>query len=135
MLAFLSANGRFAYRLHLDIRRYFPTVRHTILERLLFREIRDRRIRWLIQRILTSGASIHKSASAKRALTLNPRHYHVETTQSSPSVFLGYRVSHSGIGPSRKLRRRMQSRITVAAKKGPNALQRTLTSYRGLVLF
>ena len=206
VLKFLSANRRFAYRLHLDIRRYFPSVRHAILERLLFREIRDRRIRWLIQTILASGTSVYKSALAKRALgadllplpartglplgswfsqwagafyldgldhfakrtlkpgaylrymddfvlfdnsrerlyeyrsaiadwlnqqralTLNPRHYHVKATQN-PAVFLGYRVSPSGIGPSRKLRRRMQSRITAAAKKGPDALERTLISY------
>ncbi len=67
------------------------------------------------------------------SLTPGPCTY-VEATQR-PAVFLGYRVSRSGIGPSRKLRRRMRSRITAAAKKGSAALQRTLTSYRRLVLF
>jgi hypothetical protein len=44
-------------------------------------------------------------------------------------------VSHAGISPSRKLRRRMRRRLAAAAAQGPEALQRTLTSYRGLVLF
>jgi RNA-directed DNA polymerase len=212
VLAFLAANRRFPFRLRLDIRRYFPSVRHAILERLLFREIRDRRVRWLIQQILRSGTAVYRSALARRALGtdvlplparsgiplgswfsqwagafyldgldhyvkrtlkmpaylrymddfvlfaerredllearcaveswlaeqralgLNPRHDRVEPTHS-PVVFLGYRVSRAGIGPSRKLRRRMRARIAGAADRGPEALERTLWSYRGMVLF
>jgi hypothetical protein len=212
VLAFLAANRRFGYRLHLDIRHYFPSVRHAILERLLFREIRDRRVRWLVQQILRSGVGVYRSALARsalppgvlplpprtglplgswfsqwagafyldgldqfvkrelkpaaylrymddfvlfaedaetlrslrgeisdwlaehRALGLNPRHHRIESGPE-PAVFLGYRVSRAGLGPSRRMRRRMRGRIRAAAKRGPEALRRTLVSYRGLLQF
>ena len=212
VLAFLAANRRFAFRLHLDIRRYFPSIRHPILERLLFREIRDRRVRWLIQRILRSGESVYRSELARltlppdllprpprtglplgswfsqwagafyldgldqlvkrelklpgylrymddfvlfaddadtlgaartaiadwlareRALALNPLHDRIERA-ADPAVFLGYRVSRAGTGPSRRLRRRLRARIRAAAGHGPEALRRTLVSYRGLLSF
>jgi len=212
VLSFLAANRRLPYRLHLDIRRYFPSIRHDILEQLLFREIRDRRIRWLIRRILRSGEGVYRSNLARltlppellprplrtglplgswfsqwagafyldgldqlvarelklpgylrymddfvlfaedahtlrgarariadwlereRALTLNPTHDRIEPA-AAPAVFLGYRISRSGIGPSRRLRRRMRSRIRAAGLQGPGALRRTLVSYRGLLRF
>jgi hypothetical protein len=212
LLAHLAAMRRFGFRLHLDIRHYFPSVRHAILERLLFRELRDRRVRWLIQQILASGARVYRSVLARqalgpevlplpprtglplgswfsqwagtfyldgldhyvkrslkirgylrymddfvlfadeeselvsarreiaawlaehRALALNPRHGRIEPT-TTPTVFLGYRVSHAGFAPSRKLRRRMRGRLRSAAAKGPEAFARTLISYRGLMLF
>lgn len=212
VLAFLATNRRFACRLHLDIRHYFPSIRHRLLERLLFHEIRDRRVRWLIQQILRSGESVYRSDLAAlalppavlplpprtglplgswfsqwagaffldgldqhvkramklpsylrymddfvlfaddpetlraargeiaawlldaRALSLNPRHDRIEQA-SEPAVFLGYRISRAGIGPSRRLRRRMRGRIATAARKGPEALRRTLVSYRGLLGF
>ncbi|WP_295426485.1 reverse transcriptase domain-containing protein [uncultured Thiodictyon sp.] len=68
ILAFLAANRRFAFRLHLDIRRYFPSIDHETLERLLFRELRDRRVRWLIRQILRSGESVYRSELARVAL-------------------------------------------------------------------
>lgn len=49
--------------------------------------------------------------------------------------FLGYRTSRAGITPSRKLRRRFEGRVRQAAERGPDALERTLRSYRGLLLF
>jgi hypothetical protein len=50
-------------------------------------------------------------------------------------VFLGYRVSRSGVAASRKLRRRMADRLRQAARQGPEALLRSLGAYRGLMLF
>ncbi len=70
----------------------------------------------------------------ERGLALNPKRWHVAPARE-PVVFLGYRVSPAGIGPSRKLRRRMASRLRHAARRGPDALERTLASYRGLLLF
>ena len=46
-----------------------------------------------------------------------------------------YRISCAGITPSRKLRRRFRRRIQKAAEAGPDALERCLQSYRGLLLF
>jgi RNA-directed DNA polymerase len=212
VLAFLAANRRFPVRLHLDIRHYFPSIRHRILERLLFREIRDRRVCWLIQQILRSGEAVYRSDLAAlalpastlplpprtglplgswfsqwagafyldgldqqavrvlklpgylrymddfvlfaedldtlrgaraalagwlaehRGLTLNPRHDRIEPT-TAPAVFLGYRISRAGIGPSRRPRRRRRGRIRAAAVQGPESLRRTLVSYRGLLRF
>jgi hypothetical protein len=51
-----------------------------------------------------------------------------------PGVFLGSRVSRTGIAASRKLRRRFRRRVRRAAGQGPEALVRTLRSYRGLLL-
>jgi len=212
LLAFRAANRRYAFRLHLDIRRYFPSIDHETLEGLLFRELRDRRVRWLIRQILRSGESVYRSdlarvalgpgvlplpprtglplgswfsqwagafyldgldqfvkrelklpgylrymddfvlfgesaerltaaraavadwLAAERGLTLNPRHDRIEAA-AQPAVFLGYRVSRAGLGPSRRLRRRLRSRIQTAAHRGPEALRRTLMSYRGLLGF
>jgi hypothetical protein len=70
----------------------------------------------------------------ERALALNPAHNRIEHA-AEPAVFLGYRISRGGIGPSRRLRRRLRARIRVAAAHGPEALRRTLVSYRGLLRF
>ncbi len=69
-----------------------------------------------------------------RGLTLNPKKLNV-TPNCSPGVFLGYRISRSGISPSRKLRRRMKARLRLAAEKGDDALIRSIRSYRGLLCF
>lgn len=50
-------------------------------------------------------------------------------------VYLGYRISPAGINPSKKLRRRFKVKVRLAAAKGEDALNRTLTSYRGLLGF
>lgn len=54
---------------------------------------------------------------------------------SSPSTFLGYRVSRAGTSPSPKIKRRMRRRLRAAASRGPDALKRSLRSYAGLLLF
>ncbi|HCS92804.1 MAG: hypothetical protein N838_02030 [Thiohalocapsa sp. PB-PSB1] len=212
VLAFLADNRRWGWRMHLDIRHYFPSVSHQRLEALLFPQIRDRRVRWLIRRVLESGERVYRSALARktlapsllprpprtglplgswfsqwagayyldgldhyvtrqlkpggylrymddfvlfaeqaavledargairqwlaehRGLTLNPKHWQIEPA-STPAVFLGYRISSSGLGPSRRLRRRMRERIRNAAGRGPAALRQTLVSYRGMLRF
>jgi len=79
-------------------------------------------------------AAIGDWLGRERGLALNPKRWQVAPARE-PCVFLGYRVSPAGIAPSRKLRRRMASRLRRAARKGPDALRRTLASYRGLLLF
>ena len=54
---------------------------------------------------------------------------------TAPGVFVGYRISRAGITPSRKLRRRLPAKVRSAAARGEDALFRTITSYRGLLLF
>jgi RNA-directed DNA polymerase len=69
-----------------------------------------------------------------RGLTLNPNKLDV-TPHHSPGVFLGYRISRSGISPSHKLRRRMKARLRLAAGKGDEALIRSIRAYGGLLCF
>ncbi len=49
-------------------------------------------------------------------------------------TLLGYRVTRAGLAPSAKVLRRVRGRVQAAAQRGPEALSRTLASYRGLVL-
>lgn len=69
---------------------------------------------------------------AHRRLVLNPKHGDIGSTQA-PTVFLGYRIARAGVTPSRKLRRRMYMNVQRAAARGPDALVRTVRSYRGLL--
>lgn len=50
---------RYPYVLQCDIRQFFPSVDHAILESLLFRKIADEAVRRLIHRIVESGVGIH----------------------------------------------------------------------------
>lgn len=68
----------------------------------------------------------------QRRLQLNPKLGRIEPTRH-PAVLLGHRISHAGITPAGRMRRRLRSRIAAAADDGPDALQRTLNSYRGLM--
>ena len=70
----------------------------------------------------------------ERGLLLNPKRRAVHPT-SEPSTFLGYRVSRAGLLPGPKIKRRMPRRLQAAAARGPDALIRTLRSYRGIVSF
>ena len=49
--------------------------------------------------------------------------------------WLGYRVHPSGIRAAPKLQRRMRRRLQAAAEQGPEAFERSLQAYRGLLLF
>jgi hypothetical protein len=72
--------------------------------------------------------------AAQRGLTLNPKRLAV-CPNEAPGVFLGYRLSRGGIAPSRKLRRRMKTRLRHAAVTGNESLVRSIRSYRGLLCF
>jgi retron-type reverse transcriptase len=84
--------------------------------------------------LIEARAAVAEWLARERGLSLNPKHLNIEPT-SAAAVFLGYRVSRAGISPSRKLRRRLQQRMRIAADKGEQALIRTVQSYRGLLLF
>lgn len=49
---------RYAYCLPCDIEQYFPAIDHAVLRRLLARQVRDERTRWLIDQILASGEGV-----------------------------------------------------------------------------
>ncbi|MEM7674834.1 MAG: RNA-directed DNA polymerase [Myxococcota bacterium] len=72
--------------------------------------------------------------AAERRLTLNRKRWEVSSTADS-WVWLGYRISRGGLDASAKLRRRMATQLRQRARKGPDALARSLASYRGLLLF
>lgn len=69
----------------------------------------------------------------QRGLTLNRKRWHV-IPAGQPSTYLGYRISRAGLGPGRKVRRRMRDKVRVAGARGPDSLRETLQSYRALVL-
>jgi hypothetical protein len=54
---------------------------------------------------------------------------------TNPVNFLGYNLSPRGICPGRKLRRRFRQKIRESARKGPQALYRSLQGYKGILLF
>ncbi len=60
VLRFLEFQRRFRFVLHLDIRRYFPSVDHEILLSLLAPRLRDRRVSRLLEAILASGAMLYR---------------------------------------------------------------------------
>jgi RNA-directed DNA polymerase len=86
------------------------------------------------ERLREARAGIGDWLARERRLRLNPKHLEVVPNRA-PGVFLGYRISRSGIGPSRKLRRRMKTRLRLAAARGETAMVRSIHSYRGLLLF
>lgn len=210
VLQFLSWQRRFAFRLHLDIHRYFLSISHERVKALLFASLADVETRRLIHRLLVAGGRVYGQQQARqvlgedapppgqglplgsylsqwsgtfyldgldhyvkrtlkipgylrymddlvlfdpdaarlaeaqsgiadwlaeeRGLALNPKTGGVVSTRA-PAVFLGYQVNRAGIGPSRKLRRRVKRRLYQAAAQGDEALRRCLASYRGLLLF
>ena len=85
-------------------------------------------------RLVDARAAVADWLAAERRLALNPKHLEVVPGRA-PGVFLGYRISRAGVGPSRKLRRRLPGRLRRAAGRGEEALVRSIRSYRGLLLF
>jgi retron-type reverse transcriptase len=49
---------RCAYVLQCDLRQFFPSIDHAILQRILARKITDKDVHWLIDRILQSGRGV-----------------------------------------------------------------------------
>jgi hypothetical protein len=86
------------------------------------------------RQLLEARSAIAGWLEKNRRLQLNPKHWHVIPNREA-GLFLGYRVSRAGIGPSRKLRRRLHERVRLAAQRGDDVLLRSLCSYRGLLLF
>ena len=69
---------------------------------------------------------------SRRGLELHPAEV---VATAAPSTYLGFRVSRAGLCPGKKLRRRMRQRVAAAAERGPEALERTLLSYKARVRF
>lgn len=67
-LAYLDATRRFRFRLHLDIRRYFPSVDHGILLALLLPPVREPHLAALLRRLVESGRGLYRRAELVRAL-------------------------------------------------------------------
>lgn len=84
--------------------------------------------------LAAARSSIAAWLDQERRLTLNPKRWDVVPT-THPGIFLGYRMSRSGISPSRKLRCSMSRRLRRAAEQGYESLVCSLKSYRGLLLF
>jgi len=83
-------------------------------------------------RLVDARSAIAEWLERERRLALNPKQGRICPT-SEPAVMLGHRVSRSGITPAGRMRRRMKARIAAAAERGPEDLERTLASYRGLM--
>ncbi len=71
VLCFLGWMRRYRYRLALDIRRYFPSIHHPTLCRLLFRHLRDERSRALIEQLLAAGGAVYRTPLAIQVLELD----------------------------------------------------------------
>ncbi|MFQ5575468.1 MAG: reverse transcriptase domain-containing protein [Anaerolineae bacterium] len=54
---------RYRYVFHGDIVKYFPSIDHQIMRRLLARRIGDRQVMWLIAQILNSGVGVQAAES------------------------------------------------------------------------
>lgn len=50
---------RYPYVLQCDLKQFFPSIDHVILESLLNRKVIDERVRWLFRKIIRSGENIH----------------------------------------------------------------------------
>jgi retron-type reverse transcriptase len=50
---------RYPYVLQCDLRQFFPSIDHSVMESLLYRKIIDEKIRWLMHQIVKSGEGIH----------------------------------------------------------------------------
>jgi len=213
VLHHLACSRRFAFRLHLDIRRYFPSIDHGILLGLVRRRIRpeDARTIELVDRLVDAGGAVYRTPLAVVALGLEADpvapacglaigsclsqwaanlyldgadHFITRTLKvpgylrymddltlfadsrgqlaeareavvewlarerqlglssrsgavvpaSEPCTYLGARISRAGLGPSRKVRRRLARNVRHAAAAGEDALIRCIRSYRGLLM-
>lgn len=71
-LRYLSCTRRFGYRLSLDVRRYFPTVDHTVLKGLLLRPVRDRRLEDLLVRLVDAARGLYTQPHLRALLAGDP---------------------------------------------------------------
>lgn len=70
VLRHLGFARKCAFRLMLDIRRYFLSIHHNTLFDLMFRRIREPRLRALVETIVRQGALVYQHPLAKEALGL-----------------------------------------------------------------
>jgi hypothetical protein len=71
LLCYLRSLRAFRFRLSLDIRRYFLSIRHDTLLELLFHRLRDEDTRALLTKLVTSGGRVYRSELAVEALGLS----------------------------------------------------------------
>lgn len=70
VLQYLSWMRRYPYRVALDIRRYFPSIYHPTLCRLLFSKLHDQRTQALINQLLTVGRTVYDTPLAVHVMKL-----------------------------------------------------------------
>lgn len=70
LLCYLRNLRQFRFRLSLDIRRYFPSIRHDTLLGLFFHRLHDPKTRALLTLLLSSGGRVYRSPLAIEALGL-----------------------------------------------------------------
>ena len=72
LLAMLAALRRYRYVLLLDVRAYFPSVRHAALRQVLRGELKDRRLLALTDVIIDSGDGLYRADGVAEFLGLEP---------------------------------------------------------------
>jgi hypothetical protein len=71
LLCFLRLLRTFRYRLSLDIKRYFPSIRHEVLLGLFRHRVHDERTLGLLELILRCGGAVYRTAEAHQVLSLD----------------------------------------------------------------
>lgn len=71
LLCFVRNLRTYRYRLSLDIRRYFPSIRQNILLSLFAHRLRDPATLALLEQILRSGGEVYQTEVARRVLSLD----------------------------------------------------------------
>lgn len=51
---------RYPFVLQCDLKQFFPSIDHAVMESLLYRKIVDVKVRWLMRKIIRSGEGIHQ---------------------------------------------------------------------------
>lgn len=85
------------------------------------------------ERLIELREKVAEFLGVHYGLRLKVRGARVRAT-SEPAYWLGMRVSRGGVTPGRKQRRRMRAKLRQAARRGAEALERSLASYRGVLL-
>ncbi len=68
VLCYLARSRRYAFRLSLDVRRYFASVRHDTLVGLFARRLRDPETVALVEALVRHGGEVYRSPEAARVL-------------------------------------------------------------------
>jgi retron-type reverse transcriptase len=70
VLAFLACLRRYQFRVSLDVRRYFASIRHATLYQLFARRLHDGRTLSLLDAFLRAGGAVYRSSIAREVLDL-----------------------------------------------------------------